>query len=61
MKWFKIIVLSVVPVLAGMLIVLRITGLDLGHPSFKAYAEAGRSALPGLWLTGELAREPVTH
>ena len=61
MKWFKIIVLTVVPVLAGMLIVLRITGLDPGHPSFEAYAEAGRSARPGLWLTGDLAREPVTN
>ena len=61
MKWFKIIVLTVVPVLAGMLIVLRITGLDPGHPSFEAYAEAGRSARPGLWLTGELAGEPVKN
>ena len=46
MKWFKIIVLTVVPMLAGMLIVLRITGLDPGHPSFEVYAEAGRSARP---------------
>ena len=61
MKWFKIAVLTVVPLLAGTLIVLRITGLDPGHPSFEEYAEAGRSARPGLWLTGERVREPVTH
>ena len=61
MKWFKIAVLTVVTLLAGTLIVLRITGLDPGHPSFEEYAEAGRSARPGLWLTGERVREPVTH
>ena len=38
MKWFKIAVLIVVPLLAGTLIVLRVTGLDPGHPSSTAPA-----------------------
>ena len=49
MKWFKIAGLTVVPLLAGTLIVLRITGLDPGHPSLEEYAEAGRSARPGVF------------
>ena len=60
-KSFKIAVLAALSLLAGVLTVLRITGLDPGHPSFEEYAEAGRSARPGLWLSGELIREPVAH
>lgn len=43
------------------LLVLRVTGLEPGHPSAREYAQAGRSARPGLWLTGEVVREPVTN
>ena len=57
---FKIAVLTFVPPLAGTLIVLRITGLDPGHPSFEEYAE-GTLGTTGTGLTGERVREPVTH
>jgi hypothetical protein len=40
---------------------LRVTGLEPGHPSAQEYAQAGRSARPGLWLTGEVVREAVTN
>ncbi|NND72253.1 MAG: hypothetical protein HKN43_11825 [Rhodothermales bacterium] len=43
------------------LLILRVTGLEPGHPSAREYAQAGRSARPGLWLTGEIVREPVTN
>ena len=42
---------------------LRVTGLDPRYidPSSAAFAESGRTAWPGLWLTGEVIREPVTN
>ena len=44
----------------GTLLVLRSVGLPPGHPSAEDYANAGRSARPGLWLAGEVVRESVT-
>ncbi len=61
MKRLKIGLLGLVILLAGTLVTLRVTGLPPGHPSAEDYANAGRSARPGLWLTGELVREPVTN
>ena len=61
MKPLKIGLLGVGVLMAGTLLTLRVTGLEPGHPSAEEYAEAGRSARPGLWLTGEVVREPVTN
>jgi len=46
----------------GILLTLRFTGLDPRYidPSSAAFAESGRTAWPGLWLEGEVVREPVT-
>lgn len=61
MKLLKISSLIIVVILGGALVTLRITGLPPGHPSAEDYLEAGRSARPGLWLAGEVVREPVTN
>ncbi|MBT8354642.1 MAG: hypothetical protein KJO60_08975 [Desulfofustis sp.] len=44
------------------LVTLRITGLEPRYidPSSAAFVESGRTAWPGLWLSGEVVREPVT-
>lgn len=61
MKPLKIGVLVIGVLLVGTLLTLRITGLPPGHPSAEDYANAGRSARPGLWLAGEVVREPITN
>lgn len=61
MKPLKMGLLVVCALTAGTLVTLRITGLAPGHPSAQEYAEAGRSARPGLWLKGEVVREAVTN
>ena len=45
------------------LLTLRVTGLEPRYidPSSAAFAESGRTAWPGLWLKGEVVREPVTN
>ncbi len=61
MKPLKIGLLVVGVLIVGTLLTLRMTGLAPGHPSAEEYANAGRSARPGLWLTGEVVREAVTN
>ena len=61
MKLFKVVALSVGVIMVEALFVLGITGLPPGHPSAEDYMTAGRSARPGLWLTGEVVREAVTN
>ena len=61
MKPLKIGLLVVGVLIVGTLLTLRVTGLPPGHPSAEEYANAGRSARPGLWLTGEVVREAVTN
>ncbi len=61
MRSLKIGLLVVGVLIVGTLLTLRVTGLEPGHPSAAEYAEAGRSARPGLWLAGEVVREPVTN
>ena len=61
MKLLKIGLLLAVVIIAGTLLVLRLTGLPPGHPSAEDYMTAGRSARPGLWLKGEVVREAVTN
>jgi hypothetical protein len=50
--------LVVVPLLA-----LRVTGLEPRYidPSSDEFVKSDRTAWPGLWLTGEVVREPVTN
>ena len=61
MKPLKIGLLVVGVLMVGTLLTLRVTGLAPGHPSAEEYAKAGRSARPGLWLTGEVVHEAVTN
>ena len=51
-------ILVVVPIL-----VLRVTGLEPRFiaPESQAYADSSRTAGPGLWLKGEVVREPVKN
>lgn len=45
------------------ILVLRVTGLEPRFiaPESQAYADSGRTAGPGLWLKGEVVREPVKN
>lgn len=61
MRVLKIGVLVIGAVVVGTLLTLRVTGLPPGHPSAQEYVGAGRSARPGLWLTGEVVHEAVTN
>lgn len=61
MKQLQIGLLAIGVLLAGTLFTLRMTGLPPGHPSAEDYLNAGRSARPGLWLTGEVVKEAVTN
>lgn len=47
--------------MVGTLMIIRMIGLAPGHPTAEEYADAGRSARPGLWLAGEVVREVVTN
>ena len=60
MKPLKLGLLAITALVVGTLLTLRVVGLPPGHPSAENYANAGRSARPGLWLTGEVVREAVT-
>lgn len=53
--------LLVVILLLGTLLTLRVTGLEPEYMDYttEAYNERGRMTLPGLWLKGEVVREPV--
>ena len=49
--------------LIGTLLTLRVTGLDPEYMDYttEAYNERGRMTWPGLWLSGEVVREPVDN
>ena len=57
----KISLLAAGGLVCVILLTLRTTGLPPGHPSANEYLNAGRSAGPGLWLAGEVFREPVRN
>ena len=48
--------------LCGALLILRVTGLDPEYMDYttEEYNQRGRMTLPGLWLSGEVVREPVS-
>jgi len=54
--------LLIAVLLVGTLLYLRITGLDPEYMDYTSqeYNERGRMTWPGLWLSGEVVREPVT-
>lgn len=62
MRALKIGSLIVVALVVLSLLTLRIIGLEPQYidPSSAAFAENDRTARPGLWLSGEVVREPVT-
>jgi len=45
------------------LLTLRVAGLEPAYvdPSSEEFVKSGRTTRPGLWLTGEVVREPVTN
>ncbi|HBW84983.1 MAG: hypothetical protein CMD92_04615 [Gammaproteobacteria bacterium] len=47
----------------GTLAILRVTGLEPEYMDYttEAYNQRGRMTYPGLWLNGELAREPIDN
>lgn len=49
--------------LLGTLLTLRVTGLDPEYMDYttEEYNQRGRMTWPGLWLTGEVVREPVDN
>jgi len=59
----KIGVPLVVAFAALALLTLRLTGFDPPYldPASEEFAERGRTGFPGLWLSGEVVREPVTN
>ncbi len=63
MRALKVGLLLVVAVVVVSLLTLRMTGLEPRYidPRSEAFVEAGRTAGPGLWLKGEVVREPVTN
>ena len=63
MRALKIGLLVVGAIVVVSLLTLRMTGLNPQYldPSSEAFVESGRTARPGLWLAGEVVREPVTN
>jgi hypothetical protein len=63
LRSLKIGLLTVAALLVVSVLTLRVTGLEPRYidPASAAFAEAGRTAWPGLWLKGEVVREPVTE
>lgn len=63
MRALKVGLLLVGALVVVSLLTLRVTGLEPRYidPRSEAFVERGRTAGPGLWLTGEVVREPVTN
>lgn len=59
----KIGLLAVVALVVLSLLVLRSIGLEPPYLDARSpeFAERGRTGYPGLWLTGEVVREPVAN
>ncbi|MEX0828538.1 MAG: hypothetical protein WD005_06285 [Haliea sp.] len=62
LRAIKIGSLVVIALVALALLTLRVTGLEPRYidPTSAEFVESGRTAGPGLWLKGEVVREPVT-
>ncbi|MEQ8955887.1 MAG: hypothetical protein RL120_17270, partial [Gammaproteobacteria bacterium] len=59
----KLGLLAVAGLLILSLLTLRIVGLDPPYldATSPEFAERGRTGYPGLWLSGEVTREPVAN
>jgi hypothetical protein len=60
LKTLKIVVVVIVLILAGMLVTLRITGLEPQYLDLNQLRAHHMIARPGLWLKGEVVTTPVT-
>jgi hypothetical protein len=62
MRTLKIGLLVVGSLVVISFLTLRATGMEPRYidPSSEAFVESGRTTWPGLWLSGEVKREPVT-
>ena len=63
MRALKVCLLVVGALVVVSLVTLNVTGLEPRYidPSSEAFIESDRTAGPGLWLKGEVVREPVTN
>ncbi len=63
MKKTKIVLIGIAVLMSGTLMTLRVTGLEPEYMDYttEEYTQRGRMTLPGLWLTGEVVREPVEN
>ena len=61
-RFLKIGALLIVAFAGLTLLTLRLTGFDPPYLDARSeeFSERGRTGYPGLWLSGELAQEPVT-
>ncbi len=59
----RIVIIAVLLLLICSIATLRITGLEPEYMDYttEAYNQRGRMTYPGLWLKGELVREPVDN
>lgn len=62
MRALKVGLLIVGALIVLPLLILRVTGMDPQYidPASEAFAASGRTAWPGLWLSGDVVREPVS-
>ncbi len=62
-RTLKIGLLVVAALIILPLLVLRITGFEPPYldPATDEFRERGRTGYPGLWLAGDVVREPVTN
>ena len=62
-RLLKIGILGIVAFAGLTLLTLRLTGFDPPYldAGSEEFSERGRTGYPGLWLSGELVREPVTN
>lgn len=63
MRVIKIGLLVVVALVVVALATLRVTGMEPPYvdPGSEEFVKSGRTTWPGLWLSGEVVREPVTN
>jgi len=61
MKALKIAVAAIVGIVAVTLLILRTVGLDPGYtdPRSEEFARNNMIARPGVWLSGDVVKEPV--
>ena len=63
MNKLRIVIIAALLLLICSIATLRVTGLEPEYMDYttEAYNQRGRMTYPGLWLKGELVREPVAN